>query len=289
MTKKLQPKFIGVGFQRCGTSWLNKVLYEHPEIGKPESGVHFFNEKFDLGKEWYEECLAELDPGTGVVGEFCTAYSYPDNAKEVADRIFNLYPETKILISIREPVSRCISDLHRSLRRGEVGSQAGTMLTSLQENPVLIERSYYAGIVEHYFSLFPRNNIKVVSYEDISNQPLKLLESLYSFLGVDETFKPESLAEKVGATYPMRFVFIERVVVNAQKMMKRAVFLLPGSIRKPIIAIGKKAVSKIRKANRKKNRNYDQELRYFLEGQFDNDIKRVAQVTGLNLDHWLSK
>ena len=46
MNRKFGPVFIGVGFQRCGTSWLNKVLFEHPDICKPESGLHFFNKNY---------------------------------------------------------------------------------------------------------------------------------------------------------------------------------------------------------------------------------------------------
>lgn len=284
-----KPTFIGIGFQRCGTSWLNQVLYEHPNIGKPESGIHFFNKKFELGPYWYEHYLSKFDTGNGVVGEFCTAYSYPDVAKDVADKIHLLYPNAKILMSIREPVSRCISDLQRSLRRGDISYRNESLVEIIQDNRVLMQRSYYSDIIEHYYSLFPRDQIKVILYDDIVNDPRKVFCSICDFLGVDKDFHPANLNEKLGATYSMKFVMLERVVVDMQKIAKFVLSWFPNFIRKPIAKIGRRAVLEVRERNVQTETNGHDELNIFLRNKFDDDIKALAEITKLDLDHWLSR
>ena len=45
--------FIGVGFPKCGTTWLTECLREHPEIALPNrKHLSFFNEVLDKSKTY---------------------------------------------------------------------------------------------------------------------------------------------------------------------------------------------------------------------------------------------
>ncbi len=41
----MYPKFIGIGAQKAGTTWLHRNLQTHPEIWMPKNEVHYFDRK----------------------------------------------------------------------------------------------------------------------------------------------------------------------------------------------------------------------------------------------------
>lgn len=115
--------FVGIGFQRCATSWLNFMLYEHPEICKPKSGLHFFNKNYNKGKNWYIRSILESCKnrnGEIKLGEFSTTYSYPEHHNVVFNRISRDFPNIKILINIRNPIERAQSEYFRLIKRQEI-------------------------------------------------------------------------------------------------------------------------------------------------------------------------
>ena len=49
-----RPTFLGIGAQKCGTTWLHKLLSHHPGVfaANPKE-IDFFSYGFDRGYEWY--------------------------------------------------------------------------------------------------------------------------------------------------------------------------------------------------------------------------------------------
>ena len=52
---RVQPGFLIVGGQRCGTTSMYRTLAQHPLILKPvwHKGVHYFDLHYDRGLGWY--------------------------------------------------------------------------------------------------------------------------------------------------------------------------------------------------------------------------------------------
>jgi hypothetical protein len=50
-----QNFILGLGAAKSGTTTLASLLKQHPKIGISKIGkeVHFFDEKFEQGKDWY--------------------------------------------------------------------------------------------------------------------------------------------------------------------------------------------------------------------------------------------
>lgn len=112
--------FLGVGPERTGTSTLWRILQHHPEISFPVRPWHvsypnWESEKNLKGIYWYDwknfnpedrELYESHWDDTGIVrGEISgTYYNFPD-------RIFSVYPNTKIIITWRNPVDRFVSHL----------------------------------------------------------------------------------------------------------------------------------------------------------------------------------
>ena len=71
------PNFLVVGAQRAGTTWLDAILRQHPEIYLPvkRKEIHFFDKNFSKGETWYSgffpddsaasdyKAIGEITPG----------------------------------------------------------------------------------------------------------------------------------------------------------------------------------------------------------------------------------
>src|SRR4051812_20619515 len=109
------PTFVILGTMRGGTTSLVRYLGEHPDVYvAPQKEVHFFDEHFELGVEWYE---AQFE-GRGDArqfGEGTPAYLYGDIAMQ---RLKQILPETRLIVSVREPVERAYSHYWHQRARG---------------------------------------------------------------------------------------------------------------------------------------------------------------------------
>jgi hypothetical protein len=61
----MQPTYVGIGAQKCASTWLHRILAEHPQVTVPEiKEVDFFSYHFDHGYQWYEQCFGNGAPRT---------------------------------------------------------------------------------------------------------------------------------------------------------------------------------------------------------------------------------
>src|SRR6185436_5212968 len=52
-------------------------------------------------------------------------------------------------------------------------------------------RGFYAALLKPYFELFSREQLKIYLYEDYVRDPVGLMQDLFRFLNVDDTFVPD--------------------------------------------------------------------------------------------------
>jgi hypothetical protein len=108
-TRKCLPTFLGIGSLRCGSTWLYNVLKCHPDVrlSVPKEMSFFFNRpmlQHDL--DWYEAHF-ESEDGLGprpVRGEISPVYARL-KAWQV-NRIANLLPDLRIILTLRHPIER---------------------------------------------------------------------------------------------------------------------------------------------------------------------------------------
>lgn len=278
--------FVGIGFQRCATSWLNFMLADHPQICKPNSGLHYFNHNYGKGKAWYLDRVKSYckESHSQVCGEFSTTYSYPENYKNVAARLKNDFPDTLILASIRDPVERAYSDYLRSVRRGEVKNKG--LRQAISTDYQIMERGYYFPVIKEFQENFGSDRVMVVVYDQIVQKPYAVLSSIFAFLGIDDKYRPQNMNERMGATYQPRMQGIELALNKCQHFGRQ--FFQNNELLLPLKAFAKKIVKKVRFLNTnetKRDIRYKQELRKI----YKNDVKQVEHVTGHDLSAWLKQ
>lgn len=102
------PHSIIIGARKCGTRALLEFLGIHSRVQIARDEVHFFDEdnKYSLGLEWYRRQMP-FSSADQVTIEKTPAYFVTDPA---AQRIRAMNSSIKLIVIIRDPVTRLVSD-----------------------------------------------------------------------------------------------------------------------------------------------------------------------------------
>lgn len=179
------PDFVGVGAQRCGTTWwFRGAIRPHPEFRrpfKPLKEVHFFD------RYWMSEPPADFAeryarlfprPPGSITGEWTPRYMCDPWALRL---LAQAAPNAKILIMLRDPVERYRSGVEREARLAEQGGIAPS-ITVVGD---ALYRGLYRRQVEQVLGLFGRENVLVLQYERCLAEPLAEMQRTHRFLGVE--------------------------------------------------------------------------------------------------------
>jgi hypothetical protein len=190
---KFKVDFIGIGAPRCATTWIAACLDEHPQIciSRPKE-TNYFLQHYKKGLKYYRSCFNHCEPGQ-IKGEYSQYQSRP----EAIERIKKHNANVKLITCLRNPVERAYS--HYLYYRSQERSLF-PFLEALEKNKVFIDNSLYFTYLKEFFKNFPKENILVLIYEDIQKNPLKFIQNIYKFLGVDLNFIPQSLDKKINIT-----------------------------------------------------------------------------------------
>jgi len=202
--------FLCIGAAKAGTTSLFHYMKNHPEIYLPAGKEEpFFDNDPIFQRGWDEfarDVFKDVKPGQKA-GKITPRY-FRD--KRVAERIFQLFPSTKLIALLRDPVERAFShykmlkNLGREKRtfRELIEFQSSFEVRKmLEEKPMggyysILAQGEYGRILNHYYSLFDRENIMVLFTEDLNKDPGGTLRRLFHFLGVREDYVPENIDKK---------------------------------------------------------------------------------------------
>ncbi len=179
---------LGIGFRRCGSSWLHRLLSAQPRIVKPENGLHFFSNEFERGLDWYREQLSDGGEGKSLI-EMSVSYGYPENVQQVAKRIVESVGPLPVFAIIRNPVTRAFSDYLRSLRVGEIPEMS--FAEALERYPEFLQRGLYSKLLESFELELGKERIHLLVYENLQSDPEGELGRFFDFLG--SSFEPQAL------------------------------------------------------------------------------------------------
>ncbi|WP_417484389.1 sulfotransferase family protein [Maricaulis salignorans] len=174
----MKPNFLYLGGDKCGSTWLHRLLSLHPDTGLPSSKeLFFFDRYFERGTDWYTRQFEGLDAPR--VGEICHDYLYSPVALE---RIADFFEDDAVfLIFLRNPYLRTISH-HRYLQR--IGKTTRSLDAALETHTGLTSHSLYLRPVQQAINLLGRDRIKVLKFEDLASDPLQFGQSVSDALGI---------------------------------------------------------------------------------------------------------
>ena len=209
-----RPNFLGIGVQKGGTTTLHALLDKHPQVMLAQcKEVHYFSLHYHLGEAWYASHFASALTNQ-CCGEITPYYLFHPLA---AQRIKDLRPDMRMIVLLRDPVSRTLSQVFHSYRLGfeslepEAALEAeaerlasaepyvmrGGRHRSHQEHSYLA-RSRYEVQLARYEACFPRDQLLLLRSEDLFSQPEQVWAQVQSFLNLDSVPLPSLPRENAG-------------------------------------------------------------------------------------------
>lgn len=205
----LSPKvsLLGIGAPKAGTSWIARCLDEHPEIAIPKKEINFFNKNYEKGLDYYHQFFKNFPKSYKAVGEFSPNYLCDPRA---AKRIFEYNPDIRLIVILRNPIDRAFSHFLHEVRAGQAELKKG-LIHEMKTHKEYLLHGFYAKHLEPYLRYFGVEKMKVLVYEEIIQEPLKHMKTIYQFLKVDKDFIPSSLTKKINETRIPRWQSLERL------------------------------------------------------------------------------
>lgn len=203
------PTFILIGAMKAGTTSLIRYLGAHPDVfcpTKKEPNYFAVDTHLDkpgtwsLGLEWYR---SRFEPGRDVAarGEGSTPYTMahpggtgPDDGSGVAERIREVLPDVRLIYLMRNPVDRIESQYAHLMRLWRVAGEPIDL--AIRRYDHFLDISRYSFQVRNYLEVFPREQLLLLQFEELTGDPDSVLRRTYEFVGVDPDAEVTGLGER---------------------------------------------------------------------------------------------
>ena len=188
------PDFIGVGTQRSGTTWMQRLLRDHPRIHLPRDQrkeQHFFDwfgktEMTDADVARYHDQFPR--PPGDIAGDWTPRYMRDIWTPRLIPRAA---PDAKILVIFRDPVERYRSGVLHTLSRR--GGRAATYLAT-----DAVERGRYALQLKRVYDYFDPSQVLILQFERGIAEPLEQYHRTLEFIGLPPEHVPTDLTRTRG-------------------------------------------------------------------------------------------
>jgi hypothetical protein len=297
------PDFLVAGVPKAGTTALHAALSAHPHLylspikepkffltdgppptkGGPGDALTYREHIWQRDK--YEALFDAARPGV-LLGEATPFYLYDPDAMR---RIHDLLPEAKLIVIIRDPVERAHSNWTHLWSAGL--EPVGDFVQACAEEDRRIAAGWapfwhYTGLsrygeqLDRAFSLFPREQVLVLRYRLLIDDPAATLGRICGFLGVETEVLSEIPRENVTA-HP-EHTLAHRAVSLGMRASDAVGRLLPGST---AIAATHRLERFLQRGQRERQ-PLGWEQRQAILPKFTADIKLLGTVLGEDFSDW---
>lgn len=295
------PNFLIIGAAKAGTTALYRYLKEHPQVYmSPKKEPQFFaleGEKTDFrgpGDGTKYTYITEFEAYCALfknvsnefaIGEASPWYLYEPKAPE---RIQHYIPNAKLIAILRDPVERAYSNFLNSVREDlepitdftqAMQAESERICNNWSPRWYYKQRGFYYAQLKRYFDRFDRNQIKVYLYEDLQSNSIGLMQDMFRFLGVDDTFVPDTFQKHNVSGIP-RNKALHKFLKPSNPIGSILRPLLPSKLRQGL------KNSLINFNLRKKPQLSSEVRRQFIE-EYREDILKLQDLIQRDLSSWL--
>lgn len=223
------PDFVGVGAQRCGTTWWFRTLLRHPRITPPRGRrkeLHFFDrfcaaEMGDADVDAYHDLFRRRP--RKLAAEWTPRYMFDPWTPPLLKRAA---PDARLLVMLRDPIERLRSGFAHRRERVPGGPAALNAIDA-------VDRGRFATQLERLHRHFEPERILVLQYERCRRDGRAEYERTLRFLGLPTAHEPEGLEEARGTSTEGRKVELwpdlEEALLRAlEPEVERLTALAPG-------------------------------------------------------------
>jgi hypothetical protein len=182
------PDFVIIGAQKCGTTALYALLTKHPNV-EPAAvrELHYFDrpDRFEKGTDWYRQCFPPPQWKNGrksITGEKTPYYLFHP---PVPRRMAEVIPRVSLIVLLRNPVDRALSQYHHDIRRMQVSKR--TAPTTFEEaieqrDSSYLSRGIYVDQLLRWFEYFNKEQMLILKSEDFFKRTAETSRLVQEFL-----------------------------------------------------------------------------------------------------------
>ena len=274
------PNFIVIGAAKAGTTSLWGYLRDHPQVFMSEpKELNFFTTQHNWGRgiPWYEQHF-DASGDALAVGEASGNYTNWPEYDGVPERMASVVPDVKLVYVIRQPIERMVSH-YRYMRAQD--EEDRSMADAFRERPMYTNVSRYATQIEQFLEHFDRQQLLVITAEDLRDARERTVTDVLSFLGVDATLLPDAIDQEFNRTdkqlhRPRTALRWAKKVPGYDALAAHA----PAGAKRFVRRVGKSPVL------RADDDLLTDELRAELEATLGDDVRRLRDLLGPTFDGW---
>ncbi|XP_077464964.1 heparan sulfate glucosamine 3-O-sulfotransferase 1 [Stigmatopora argus] len=189
-TAQRLPRVIIIGVRKGGTRALIEMLSLHGSVAAAQNEVHFFDweSHFQKGLAWYLGQMPFASPEQLTVEKTPAYFTSP----KVPGRIRRMNPDAKLLLILRDPTERVLSDytqvLHNRLRKHKRYRPVESVLVKdgrINLGYKALNRSLYYVHMQNWLRHFPLESIHVVDGDRLIRDPLPEMRRVERFLRLE--------------------------------------------------------------------------------------------------------
>lgn len=235
-SRRPRPDFLVIGAKKGGTTSIINWLLRHPQVmgmiprAQSAKSPHYFDINYARGEKWYlshfptEAARSRRAAKVGLpqhTGESSPYYLFHPYA---AERIKATTPEARMIAILREPVSRAYSNYwdrvatgHEDLPTFEeaVAAEPGRLAfgddtladpgsySYDHDHHAYLRRGEYAPQLRRYFEVFPREQLLVLTFDELRADAEGVFQQVQRHLGLEDHALDQGLeAFNVRTDYP---------------------------------------------------------------------------------------
>ena len=235
----MKPNFFIVGGSKCGTTNISYYLNEHPQVFVSELNEPYYFCRFDVPEDFERSSmikdevkylkLFENAKNHKAVGEATSAYLHCPHA---ASEIKKSFPDSKIIISLRNPIEKAHSS-YFSYKFMHPDNRSFIDMINWQEQERhgkeffiynFIEGGFFSKHIKRYQNEFRSDNIKIIIFENYIKNESEHIKSILKFLDIDESI---NLTEQPKGSYRVPKNKITGYLLGSPLFRKVATKLIP--------------------------------------------------------------
>ena len=253
--KETWPNFFIVGAGKAGTTSLYEYLKNIDGIYmSPEKEPNYFSVSIDPSillskpirdKKKYLSLFRNVTDETAI-GEASPTYLWDPKTPKL---IYDLIPDAKFIMILRNPIERAYSHYLFLL---SLGSESSDFSTAIKKSlrfrndyrGRIIELGRYGEQLSRYLDIFRKEQIKILIFEEFFKNPRIYLKDVIQFLGVyydmdkiniENQYNPFSIPKNKMAKNMMQSTTIRKIGKNLilRKMLPEIKKLLDKQVSKP--------------------------------------------------------
>jgi len=291
------PDFLVVGTTKSGTTSLQYYLNQHPNIFLPSIKETWFFSILNNPNKVILDLFPELPTSfpaylshfedarpDQVCGEITPTYlHYHHVAIPNIKKFLPNYSELKIIIILREPVDKILSE-YRYVCNANLDPDQLSLWESLQQeekrrkshayisNVFYVDGTSYYHQVKAYLEAF--KHVKIILFDDYKANPKSMLEEIYEFIGVQPIHN--DFKKKLNKSYPKRIPRnkVAKWIVEHKNYFRK---LVPLPVRLAL------------ERTLQKDEQIEPEAIEYLKKVFHPEVLKLQDLIDRDLSHWIER